>query len=43
LAADKLGILFAVTAVWFINFILAAALGTIAVSFYKPFQPLQNR
>ena len=37
LAADKLGILFAVTAVWFINFILAAALGTIAVSFYKPF------
>lgn len=37
LAADKLGILFAVTAVWFINFVLAAALGTIAVSFYKPF------
>jgi hypothetical protein len=37
LAADKLGILFAVTAVWFINFVLAAAFGTIAVSFYKPF------
>jgi uncharacterized membrane protein YbhN (UPF0104 family) len=37
LGADKLGILFAVSAVWFINFVLAAILGTLAVSFYKPF------